>query len=147
MLQMTDLLRLFAFIVALFSGASAMADGIKVVDSYVISNGPAAPTGAAYMVIRNDGDTDDRLLSVRSDAAARIMVHVTTQTDTGVMQMRAADDGLLLPSHGQLLLAPGGTHVMLMGLTAPLVVGETVPVTLVFEVAGDVPVDLVVIAR
>ncbi len=134
-------MRLLAAALLSTLATTALAE-IGVHDAYTLPTTASAMSGVAYMTIRNDSDTDDRLMGVRSDAAARVMVHVTTQTDTGVMQMRSADDGIALPAGGELLLAPEGTHIMFMGLTAPFTAGETIAITLEFENAGDVTVDL-----
>jgi periplasmic copper chaperone A len=60
--------------------------------------------------------------------------------NNGVMKMRPLADGLTLPPGKSITLAPGGYHIMLMGLTAPLKSGEKVPVTLTFEKAGEAKV-------
>ena len=124
----------------------AFAQGIEVQDAYARSSGPTAPTGAAFMVIRNTGETGDRLLAVRSDAADRVELHTNLTDETGLVRMRPIEGGIAVPAGGAAALARGGDHVMFMGLAAPFVQGETVPLVLVFERAGeiavDVPVDL-----
>ena len=122
----------------------AWAEGIEVQDAYAISAGPAAPTGAAFMVIHNQGDAPDRLIDVRSDAAARVELHTHRENADGVMQMIHVAEGFDLPADGEILMERGGHHVMLMGLTAPLEQGAVFTITLVFEQAGEVPVDVTV---
>ena len=95
-----------------------------------------AQTGAGYMVITNTGDTDDRLIAVRGDFP-RVEVHEIINTND-VMQMRQLEQGLLIPAGETVTLEPGGYHVMIMGLPAPFQVGDDLPLTLVFETAGEV---------
>jgi copper(I)-binding protein len=97
--------------------------------------------GAGYLTIRNGG-ADDRLLSATSPAATRLELH-TVQRDGEVVRMREVD-AILVPARGAVTLRPGGLHLMLIGLTRPLAAGETVPVTLRFERAGEVQATLAV---
>jgi copper(I)-binding protein len=59
--------------------------------------------------------------------------------ENGVMKMRPID-GIVIPAHGMAELKPGGDHVMLMGLKAPLKMGDHFPLVLVLEKAGKIPV-------
>lgn len=124
----------------------AAAQDITVTDAYARAASPVAKSGAAFMVIHNDGDTDDRLIAVRSDAAARTELHTHKDMGEGVMKMMEVEEGFPVPAGGMHALARGGDHVMLMGLAAPMAQGDVVTVTLVFEQAGEmeieVPVDL-----
>ena len=91
--------------------------------------------GAAYLVIRNHGPVADRLLSVTSPVARMAGVH-RSQTVGGVSRMRPAGP-IVVPSGKQLAMGPGGLHVMLMGLKAPLRPGATLPLTVRFERSGE----------
>lgn len=93
----------------------------------------AATSGAAYMVIRNDGGPDDRLLAAASPLARSVTLHGSEETADGVVRMTDLAGGLPLPADGTIEMAPGGLHVMLMGLDGPLAPGEPVPLTLQFE--------------
>jgi periplasmic copper chaperone A len=95
--------------------------------------------GAAYLTIRNTGEVPDRLIGVRTPAAGHAEAHAMVQ-ENGVMTMRAAGP-LEIPPGGAVELAPGGLHIMLMGLAAPLTEGATLPLTLIFERAGEVTVE------
>jgi len=101
----------------------------------------AGGQGAGFITIRNAGGAD-RLLSASTPAAGRTELH-TMLRDGDVMRMRAVD-AIAVPANGAVTLAPGGLHIMLIGLTRPLAVGEAVPLTLVFERAGAVTVELAV---
>jgi len=138
--------RSLALVAAVSLAAPALADGIEVHDAYAIASRPDAPSGAAFMVIRNDGGPPDRLIAVRSGVAARTELHTHIQGADGMMQMVHVTEGWALPTDGEILLARGGNHVMLMGIAEPFVDGEELALTLIFEVAGEVnvvvPVDL-----
>jgi periplasmic copper chaperone A len=99
--------------------------------------------GAAYMIIRNRGSAPERLLAVRTNEARSAEVHGTTITPEGVAQMRRVE-AINIPPDGEVRLAPGGLHVMLTGLKGPLVEGTSFPMTLVFERAGEVGVEIMV---
>lgn len=99
--------------------------------------------GGAFFTIRNAGHRDDRLVAVDSDVAARVELHMTAMED-GVMRMRHVEDGIEVPAGGMAELQPGGFHVMLMGLTGPLEEGSRFPVTLTFEQAGTITIDVAV---
>ncbi len=118
---------------------------IVISDSYARSASPHAKTGAAFMQIENTGPEADRLIDARSDAAKRVELHTHIITD-GVAQMVHVEEGFALEPGQTVSLQRGGKHVMLMGLNGPFVHGETVTITLVFEQAGEitieVPIDL-----
>ena len=102
-----------------------------------------AGVGAGYMVIRNEGDTADRLVGGSAPFAGRVEIHEMAMQD-GVMRMRALQDGLEIPPGGSVTLEPGGYHVMFMQLQEPLVEGEDRPATLEFANAGTVEVEFAV---
>lgn len=99
-----------------------------------------AKNGAAYMTLTNKGSTTDRLVSVVTPRAKMAELHNHTM-EGGVMKMRPVDD-LELPPGASVTLAPGGLHVMLMALTEPLTDGGSYPLTLEFERAGSIQVDV-----
>jgi copper(I)-binding protein len=97
------------------------------------------PNGAAFLQIENRGTADDSLLSASSPAASRVEIH-TMHMEGDVMKMRALER-LDIKAGQTVAMKPGsGVHLMLMGLKKPLVVGETVAVTLNFRNAGKVDV-------
>ncbi|WP_120633381.1 copper chaperone PCu(A)C [Ruegeria sp. EL01] len=138
---------LLASLAAVALALPALAEGtIKVDDAYARSSGKAAKAGAAFMMIQNQGDTDDRLISVSSDVAARVELHTHKIDENGVAKMVRVEEGFVIPAGETHMLQRGGDHVMFMGLSAPFEQDATVPVTLIFEQAGEVeleiPVDL-----
>ena len=106
---------------------------------------PTAPTAGGFLTVTNTGTSPDRLLSVSSPAAASVQIH-ETKMEGNVMRMREREGGLEIAPGGTVTLAPGNLHLMLMGLKAPFKQGEKVPVTLVFEKAGKIEVELSVVA-
>lgn len=139
--------KLLATLTAATLATAAFAqDTITIEDAYARSSGKTAKAGAAFMMIQNSGDADDRLISVESDAAARVELHTHVIDANGVAKMMEVEEGFVIPAGDMHMLKRGGDHVMFMGLTGPFVQGATVPVTLVFENAGEVvvevPVDL-----
>lgn len=97
------------------------------------------PSSAAYLSITNHGAMADRLLAAESSLSRKTELH-TMEITNGVMKMRQIDGGIDIPAGATIQLAPGGFHVMLIGLKAPLTVDENYDVTLVFETAGKVKV-------
>ena len=100
-----------------------------------------AKVGGGYLTIENKGATPDRLIDGSSPAAGKVEVHEMAM-NSGVMTMRPVKGGLSIPPGQSVTLAPGGYHIMLMELKAPLKKGDKVPVALNFEKAGEVKVTL-----
>ncbi len=125
--------------------APGLAADIMVEDPYARAATPNAKSGAAFMIIRNMGEDDDRLIAVASDISARAELH-THIMDGDVMRMVHIEEGFALPAGQDLVMERGGKHVMFLGLKQSLTQGDLVEVTLNFEEAGDViievPVDL-----
>jgi copper(I)-binding protein len=135
-------IRILTLAGAVLSLAGVASADIVINDAYARSSGPAAMAGAAFMEIVNTGAEDDRLVAVRSDAAKKVELHTHIAGEDGVMKMRDVEGGFPVPAGGHALLARGGDHVMFMGLNGPFEQGATVPVTLVFEKAGEIAVEI-----
>ncbi|RFC65268.1 copper chaperone PCu(A)C [Fulvimarina endophytica] len=104
---------------------------------------PNAPVAGGYLTLDNRGSSEDRLLGGSSPVASDVQIHEMSMDD-GVMKMRQITDGLAVPAGEAVELSPGGYHLMLMDLSEPLKEGARVPLTLRFEKAGDVEVELAV---
>lgn len=105
-----------------------MARRVEITEARVRAMPPGAPNSGAFMTLRNQGGSDARLIGGTSQAAASVELH-THVMDDGMMQMRAIPE-IVVPAGGEVVLEPGGLHVMLLGLTGPLEVGQTVPISL-----------------
>nr|WP_137973061.1 copper chaperone PCu(A)C [Pseudomonas sp. F(2018)] len=106
---------------------------------------PTAPNGAAYFVVHNKGTAGDRLLGASTPLAATAELH--THVHLGdVMKMQKVDS-VGVPANGEARFEPSSNHVMLFGLKQPLVAGERFPLTLEFEKAGKVEVEVAIEAE
>lgn len=114
---------------------------ITVSDAYARVAGKMAKAGAAFMVIENSGEAD-RLIAASSDVAKKVELHTHKDMGEGVMRMVHVEEGFEIPAGGTHLLARGGDHVMFMGLNHGLDHGDMVTVTLTFEKAGDMTLDI-----
>jgi copper(I)-binding protein len=108
---------------------AARAQTVTVQQPWARATAPHAQTGAAYATLI--ADIPDRLTGASSPVAATVQVHETIQ-DNGVMRMRPVAGGLALDPGKPAALAPGGYHLMMMGLKQQLKPGESFPLTLSF---------------
>lgn len=118
---------------------SKQAGTLSITSPWTRATPPKARTAGGFVTIENSGETPDRLLGAASPIAGRVEIH-EMRMDDGTMIMRPSEDGIEIPAGGKATLAPGGTHIMFMGLKGDLVQGDTIPVMLNFELAGDVDV-------
>lgn len=123
-----------------FAGA---ADQVTVQDPYVRLAPPNAPATGAFMVIRNNGDKDVKVLKADNPASKVTELH-THINDGGVMKMRPVP-AIDVKARGEAVLKPGGLHVMLIDLKAPMKEGDTVPLTLTFDDGSTKKVDAKVV--
>ena len=116
------------------------AGDLAIAHPYARAVAPSARASAGYLEIRNTGTQPDRLLSVEAEAP-RVELHTVETGDDGVTRMVPLADGLVVLAGETVALAPGGSHVMFMGVTgSDFAAGESVTATLVFERAGRVEV-------
>lgn len=130
----------------LLSATFATAEPVKVGDLeldhlWTRATPPRAVAAGGFLTITNTGSATDRLVGVASPLAGIGEVH-EMKVEDGIMTMRPLEDGLAIPPGETVVLEPGGYHIMLMDLKAPLVKGEDVAVTLTFETAGAVETTL-----
>ncbi len=119
------------------------AGSLHIVHPWARAMPAAAPTAAAYLTVRNQGEAADRLLGADTPRAETVELHRHVHAD-GLMKMEPVEGGLEIPAGGELKVAPGGYHLMLFGLKEPLADGQRFPMTLHFQQAGDVTVDIAV---
>ena len=99
--------------------------------------------GATYFIIENDTSSEDTLLSVSSDIASAVEVHMSMMDGNGVMSMQM-QEAVTVPSGKTLEFKPGGLHVMLIRLNQDLKIGDTISLTLIFEKTGSRTIEVTV---
>jgi hypothetical protein len=131
---------IIAFASPLAAAHGYIKGNIEVRHPWTRATPPGAEVAAGYLEIRNTGRELDRVIGASTPAAERVEMHVTA-SEKGVMKMREVTS-FEAPARKRLTLRPGGTHLMIVGLRKPFVKGQRIPLTLRFERAGDVRVEL-----
>lgn len=120
-----------------------IASGLHFVHPHIAEPITGAMSGAAYVVIANEGSVADALLGIETDFAMMAMLHTTEFGADGVAHMVELPPVTIAPGDVY-SLEPGGAHIMLMGLAGGAKVGDMVPFTLIFQNAGRIEVDFMV---
>lgn len=115
--------------------SSTVIAGLEFSGAFLRATLPGAPVGGGYVTIANRGAADARLVGVVAPVGERAEIHEMADVE-GVMTMRALRDGIAIPAGESVSLAPGGLHIMILGLTEPLKKGETLTLELEVERAG-----------
>ncbi|PWC86167.1 hypothetical protein TSH100_13585 [Azospirillum sp. TSH100] len=121
---------------------SYKAGPIEIGHPWARATAPSAPNGGAYLSLTNTGTTEDHLVAASTPAAGKAELH-THLNENGVMKMREVPPIAIAPGE-TVTFAPGGLHIMLLGLKQPLEKGARIPMTLRFEKAGSVEVQIAV---
>jgi copper(I)-binding protein len=129
----------FLLLFAIFAATPAVAQ-IQIENGWARATAPGAKIAAGYMTIRNAAATPDKLVAASSPAAERVETHVTVK-DGDIFRMREVL-GYEIPARGSFELKPGGAHLMLVNIKAPFKEGDKIPLTLRFERAGEVKIEL-----
>jgi copper(I)-binding protein len=95
---------------------------------------------AIYMVLANGGAEADSLVAAKAGVSNAVEIHETVM-EGDVMRMQQVEGGIEAPAGGQVELKPGGYHIMLIGLTRDLAVGDKFPVTLEFSSGATLEVE------
>ena len=127
---------LFSLIAGFAAADEARLGGLEISDAWARASIGPGLVGVAYFTLHNEGAAPAELLAMTTPAASEAKLH-TTKMEDGVMKMRPLKDLTVAPGE-TLQLAPGGSHVMLMGLAKPLEEGSSFPLTLDFGEAGPV---------
>lgn len=120
------------------------AAGIDISQPWARATPPGAASGGGFVTLTNQSDTDDRLVGVSTTITELAEIH-NMEMDGDVMRMQHLPDGLEIPAGETVTLAPGGLHLMFMELTSPIEEGQAIPVTLAFEHAGSIDIELQVV--
>ena len=123
----------------LLIAATANADTITADDPYVREVPPGSPATAAFMTLHNSSDSTVRLISADNSIAEHTELHNHVELD-GVMQMRQIE-AIEVPAGGSTTLAPGGLHLMLIGLPSPVSEGDQVGLSLTFDNGDTLELD------
>ncbi|MGA7096320.1 MAG: copper chaperone PCu(A)C [Acidimicrobiia bacterium] len=121
-------------------GGGGRGDSPQVSDARI--GQPTGPNAALYFTADGYGE-DDQLVGAATDVAPKVEIHETVMGDNGTMGMQPVES-LDLPASGQLVLEPGGYHVMLVGVDR-LDVGAKVKVTLDWKNAGEQTIEAEVV--
>ena len=122
--------------------APAYRQGTLEIDKPWSRPAAAGMTGAGFMTVTNRGKAADALVSVESPAARKVEMHRSSMAG-GVMKMQR-QDRVALPPGATVTFAPGGHHLMLIGLARPLKSGDRAPATLTFASGAKIKVEFVV---
>ncbi|MEO8464404.1 MAG: copper chaperone PCu(A)C [Gammaproteobacteria bacterium] len=115
------------------------ASPITITAAWARATPPGVTTAAAYLSVTNDGATD-RLLGAVSPAARQVLLHSEVE-EHGMQHMRQLES-VEVPAHGTVEFAPGQMHLMLVDIAVPLAPDTTIEVTLRFEKAGELTIDV-----
>lgn len=128
------------------SGNDAGTPGEITVDNVTANLTLPTETGALYMRIINNTDVDDALLGATVPGCGAVELHEMVMQDD-VMTMRQLEGNRLpIPAGETVTLESGGRHVMCFGKTGDFTVGQAVPITLEFDIAGTMGVSAEVVA-
>jgi copper(I)-binding protein len=120
---------------------TAMAGDIAITGAWARAMLPGQPAGSGFVTLENKGTAADRLVSVASAAAGRVELHSMDVVDD-VMVMRPVETGIPIAPGETVALEPGRMHLMFLDVGQRFAEGDTVQVTLTFEKAGAVEVEL-----
>jgi periplasmic copper chaperone A len=138
------LLLLLGLSLTLTLPAAAQPESILVEAPWARAAPPGAHSAAGYLTIHNAGGETDRLVSVASPHAAVVELHETAVAD-GVARMRLLPEGIEIGPGQSVVLEPGGLHLMFRQPDDAFTAGRSVPLTLTFEEAGEIGVELPVV--
>ena len=111
--------------------SAASSRNLEVSDVQIRATAPGMTAKGGYVTITNNSGKADRLIAVRASFAGMADIH-NMVNDDGVMKMRPVEGGLPIAAGQTVNLAPGGLHLMFMGLTSTLAPGDVHTVTLEF---------------
>jgi copper(I)-binding protein len=114
---------------------------VQIADAWARETVADQTSTAAYLTITNSGTADDRLVDVLAPEPIKASVHAT-ENSGGISRMREMASGVAVPAGSTVELKPGGTHMMITGLRAPLHRGEALKLRLRFAKSGEKLIDV-----
>jgi copper(I)-binding protein len=132
--------RSLIILILILTSACGGTDGMTVEDAW---SRPAflGDNSAIYLKIVNGSELDDNLIGASTDVAGAAEIHLSRMDEAGNMTMEL-QNLIVLPAGSSLDFTPGGLHIMLVNLMKDLSVGDSFPVTLEFQRAGDMTVQV-----
>lgn len=115
---------------------------ISVADTWVKASDEHMTS--AFGTLSHSGDSDAVIVSVSSPSSESVELHETVMGEDGQMSMQEISGGFTMESGGELLLEPGGNHLMLIGLNEPILAGDTISFTATFDNGEEFTFDAVV---
>lgn len=140
--QLRLLLALAMVSIALLAACQSSHSGMAAHEVWA-RTGVKDGNGAVYMVLHNHSSKADELVGAASDVAQTVELHKSEVNDQGVMVM-LKQDSIPLSANGEVIMEPGGYHIMLIGLKRDLKEGDTFKVTLKFKSSPDLTLDVAV---
>ncbi|HEX6218894.1 MAG TPA: copper chaperone PCu(A)C [Sphingomicrobium sp.] len=140
LLQLATALSLTIASIIAIAAVRAVAGEIEVREAFSRASIGQATAGVVYLQLVNHASQPDRLLTVSTPVAERTDLHMT-ERDGDIVRMRRLET-LLIPPRETLAFSPGGAHIMLSGLKAPLREGDRIDLILQFERAGEVALEV-----
>ncbi len=113
-------------------GFADVLQNVVVKSAWSRATPPRASAGVVYLTLVNIGEKEISLMGVEADVAMHAMLHTTKKDAQGRVSMMHAEK-FIIPPKGEINLAPGGHHIMLMGLKKPLVSGTEIGIKLLFD--------------
>lgn len=138
---MKRLIVIFLSLAAIAMLTSGCRNGKLTVTDLWARSAAAGQNGVVYFVIDNQTGQDDTLLEVRGEVAEAVEVHLSKMDENGVMSMER-QESIPVPARSVVEFKPGGLHVMLIALKNDLQTGDTFQITLVFQNAGEIELDV-----
>lgn len=129
-----------SLVILLITSACGNSDGIAVLDAWA-RPGFRGDNSAIYLTINNQANQGDGLIGADSDVAGGTEIHLSKMDTAGTITMKR-QELVVIPAKDSVELAPGGLHIMLVNLGKDLSVGDTFPVTLEFQRAGDITIEV-----
>jgi hypothetical protein len=115
---------------------------VTIENAYAFATMPGQANGAVFMEINNAGTNDDVLVSAKTNLASVTEIHENMIDPADNTMMMRKIENVVIPAQEKTILEPKGKHIMLMKLKQPLTLDSTFPVTLTFENAGPLTIDV-----
>lgn len=131
---------LILYFIVVVASACGSTGQVTVEDAWA-RPGFLGDNSAVYLKILNRSQLDENLIWASSDVAGEVEIHLSQMDEAGTMSMER-QNLIVVPAGSTVEFSPGGLHIMLVGLMKDLSAGDSFPLTLEFQRAGDIPVQV-----